>query len=586
VPEAGAGAHSLALIRTSMPARAGHGRERVFPRLSGSIHRCLPADTLHRTVGFRVVLRMDAFLEPAHQLPASPPLCGHRRPRAARLGQGRSNAWHWFFKAVKDSHVCYSIIRRRCIMRGPCMRNAFGGVLCLLIAASAQAQQTARLTVYQDDRGPQTHSFNPGAHTVRIGAAEHCVYLAPGIAAELAVAGTVIKRRIRAPDCNEARSELLIQGVPQSVTVRSPAGDTSRSGGNVLIRIDSPGSIVVEAFGGGYAAFQTSIAVAPGERRVVRLQLGPQMPGLLADTIVQPHPSAPPAPTPPFREPEPVNPQAELVQAELGLSLMRSARPYNTLANATAIPVLVGLASTAVTGLVVLADSLNEKPEWRKYFGISAAVTVGTGAIFYPSFSAAQSRARRAECPTPGKSGTWASCRRDLETKTASLRTDLAAYPARVSSWQAEQRAADAAHAEATAVHEQRSEQWRASLPALDRANTVAEANRRENSSRLSEWEATVSRNRSLTPVSRNPMPIPALQARAARYRGAGATDAMLSAALQGVVEPRMPQSLVLAMYGQPDRTERDVTPAGTIVRWIYGPRTLLIMGGIVQDIR
>ena len=358
-------------------------------------------------------------------------------------------------------------------------------------------------------RTPQTIELFGGVHRLRIGQTEHCIVLRSGSAAEIILSAGVIELLSGALRCADAWSEIVVEGVPSDVTVRTSDGTvTRRGGGAVVVRVALPTRVVLDFAGSRYLSFSSKeLEVEPAQVGMYQLTLGPPAPGLLADSIAEELPAAPTVPPPPVIAPTPIDPATDLSAAESRLAAIRSRGGAEAASSVGTWTFLGGVLSSLVSFIAVNADSMNTKPELRTVLGVSVAVATIGYLLDNSSTSSLERKAKAARCTPPHNKVGRKNCQARLESEVEGLRTSQRSFPARRAEWDVAKRVADSVHAVQVRDHELRVEEWTRATLAAERRNESVAANRRQNDSALTSWRNRARGSQSLLVIRKTSRP-------------------------------------------------------------------------------
>jgi hypothetical protein len=352
---------------------------------------------------------------------------------------------------------------------------------------------------------PKTFNLPAGTQRLLIGQTEHCLYLSPRGTVELVLSAGKIASLTGALRCDEAWSEISLTTVPTSVTVRASEGEPQRRGQSVAVRVPLPGLTRLTFDAAQYARFVTDVAVGPKEVLTYRVRLGPAMPQLHSDSILERLPTEPEVPRAPVAPPEPVDPASALVNAENRLAILGSAKRADRAAKFGALVFLGGGIASLVTGAAVANDSLNLRPELRPPLYVSLAVAGAGIVVMLPSVSLAGRKGARAGCSSSGSAVGRTNCLRAVEGEVENLRAQSSTYPVRRSAWTAERARTDSIHRVATADYQRRRQTWTRLTTEAEQRNQQVARNRAENQRWLDAWRERARAAQGLDLVSRTP---------------------------------------------------------------------------------
>lgn len=346
---------------------------------------------------------------------------------------------------------------------------------------------------------PLTIPATVGVNRLNIGAREICLYLFAGSAGEVVLAAGTIESLSHVLPCERVWSEVRVAEMPAGVTARSDEAD----GTGVTLRVRLPGRVGLHFAGSGYAPFSAEVDVGPQEIVTVRPRVGPRMPGLIADTLMQAIGPAPAIPVLPRLAAPPKDPTAELADAEFKLEILRSRQPADGVGTFTSWVFLGGAVASLLTGSAVARDSLKERPELRPPFYASLGVMTGGLVVTWVAKTSAIGKAQRAGCGSTKRAKERATCQREREARVAQLRRDKASYPQRRVMWSADTATTMAAFRDSAQEHQRLTLEWDRHRSRVEAHNRTADANRRRNETTLAAWRANAAAVQRLDIISR-----------------------------------------------------------------------------------
>ena len=355
---------------------------------------------------------------------------------------------------------------------------------------------------------PGEFAFAPGVQRLQIGQTDHCLYVGEARTAEVVLSAGKIEGIVGALKCEDAWSDVIVLAVPSLVTALGSSGETpTRMGRDAVLRIPLPSRVTVNIAGPGYAPFSTEVVVGPHETLSYRARLGPMMPALVRDTILQALPPEPTVPQPPSVRTEPVDPSARLVDADSRLAIMRSRSGAEVAGHIGTWTFIGGAVASIVYGILWAQDSLHTKPYLGRNLGISLGVTGLGWLIEAPAYRSAKRKASSVGCSEVKLPSHRRNCQRGIEGEVSQLRAEQSSFPARRSAWQVERTTADAAYRAAQAEYSIRRQAWVRTTADLTARNATATRNRQENQRTLDAWRMRARAAQGLDLVSRTRRP-------------------------------------------------------------------------------
>lgn len=354
-----------------------------------------------------------------------------------------------------------------------------------------QAQATGRVTLRTlGSAGEQVVDVPPGVHRFRVGGGMECVVVDPGAdVLIMAIPGAAPSiRGTGATRCDDAWSEIIIDSVPAGVEVRTSIGRITVNVGSVVVRVDLPDTVRVMSTGSGIATQNGMVTVGPRERLRYVLRPAPDAPALLADTVLEPLPDEVPAPRLQSFGSPPRDPTSDLQLAVQRLRVMRSREPAAAVSGILSWPTLLGTAATLVLGYIWAADSLNERPNAGRNFGVSLGVTAGLWAVYWPLDQSANRKAREAGCA--GKRSTWGPCEQSIRARIQQFETDARTLSGRRAAWTQDSLRKIAEFEQERATYPLRVAERERLVAAVEERNRPRHASRTENARRIDTWRA------------------------------------------------------------------------------------------------
>jgi hypothetical protein len=328
-------------------------------------------------------------------------------------------------------------------------------------------------------------SVAPGVHNLRIANVEQCVFVELGSAATIAIAPGVAPALSGngAYRCADAWSQLVVQSVPEDATIQASAGQSERSGSDVVIRVPLPGPVTISVNGTPYAPVNAQIRAGASEIVRYRLKLAPRAPELLSDSILETPPREPAPPARPAAATPPTDPSGALAAEQARLLTVQSGRASYHAGMFTAI------VSGAALAYSIFADrdSLTPWPTRRKPVLISFWTGAGFGVLALGGFADATAKKSRAGC-----GASLSACQGMVEAEIRRLRDAKERYPADVLAAKAETAKRNAEYDRRLADFPAVLEQWKQEVQAVERRNVTIRANRDENNKRMAAWQAAV----------------------------------------------------------------------------------------------
>lgn len=321
----------------------------------------------------------------------------------------------------------------------------------------------------------------PGVHTLRVGSAEECIYVELGAAAELSFAAG--KPMVKAAQyCRDIWSEIVIQPVASGIEIQS-AGQTTRRGDVVVIRVAQPGTVRVSSKSATSAPTENDIPIGAKEIATFRLTLAPAAPTLLPDSTLLALPPEPGPPPPPSAVRQPRDPAPDLALAERRLSVVQRGRTNYHSGMFWGIIGGTSLLFSAVRG----ADSLTPWPQRRKSVLLSFWGGTGASLISVGGFAMSVDLKKQAGC-----AGSLTDCQRAVEGDITRLHAEKDHYPAAIAAADSERIRRQADYQRTLADQPRIRSEWEGAVRQVEQRNEQIRKNRSENDRRSAAWRAQV----------------------------------------------------------------------------------------------